>query len=78
MLYNDIKKVMVVIDGIATPTHCDVAERMVKRLAIVHNLFHKGGGIIDLLTENRRLEYDSVVVGLLNKIYSIRKELNTY
>lgn len=71
MLYNDLQKVMKIIDEIQSISHCDVSERMVKKLAEMYGLFH---------TVNRTLtpswtEYDPIVCSLLDKINDHRNEL---
>ncbi len=72
MLYNDLQKVMKVIDEIQSISHCNVAELMVKNLAKMYGLTHT---VRHILTPSW-VEYDPIVYSLLDKIHNFRNELN--
>lgn len=76
MLYDDLKKVIAVVDGINTIVHCDIAERMVKKLARKHGMYHYHNTLLDALFKNRWPEYDPLISGMLDKIYETRYNLN--
>lgn len=76
MLYDDLKKVIAVVDEINTIVHCDIAERMVKKLARKHSLYHYNNTVSEALFKSRWPEYDPLITGMLAKIHETRYNLN--
>ena len=71
MLYDDLSKVMKVIGEIRLPIHCTVAERMILGLAKTYGLHAKPSTIM----RPRVQGHDTLIVELLNKIDTIRVEV---